>query len=134
VPGGLFSIGDLHFAQGDGEVCGTAVEVAGAVTVRFAVHREHTAPRFPSFETPGAPERPSFGTTGIPVDAGMDLNAAAREALLEMLAHLEHTYGFARPAAYALCSACVDLRVSQVVDVPYPIVSALLPLDVFGER
>ena len=131
VPGALFSVGDLHFAQGDGEVCGTAVEVAGAVTVRFAVHRGRPAPRYPSFETPGTPERPSFGTTGIPVVAGMDLNVAAREALLEMLEHLERTYGFARAAAYALCSACVDLRVSQAVDVPYPIVSALLPLDVF---
>ena len=61
----------------------------------------------------------------------MDLNVAAREALLEMIDHLERTYGFARPAAYALCSVCVDLRVSEVVDVPYPVVSALLPLDVF---
>ena len=47
-----------------------------------------------------------------------------------MIDHLERTYGFARPAAYALCSATVDLRVSEVVDVPYPVVSALLPLDV----
>jgi formamidase len=132
VPGALFSIGDLHFAQGDGEVCGTAIEVAGATTVRFAVHRspaERT--RFPSYETPERPGRRSFATTGIPVDAGMDLNAAAREALLEMISHLERTYGFERPAAYALCSAVVDLRVSEVVDVPYPVVSALLPLDVF---
>jgi formamidase len=134
VAGARFSIGDLHFAQGDGEVCGTAIEVAGAVTVRFAVHRGRRAPRFPSFETPGLPERRSFATTGIPVDVGMDLNAAAREALLELVAHLERTYGFARPAAYALCSACVDLRVSEVVDVPYPVVSALLPLDVFEAR
>ena len=44
VPGALFSIGDLHFAQGDGEVCGTAIEVAGAVTVRFALH-DGPAPR-----------------------------------------------------------------------------------------
>ena len=48
----------------------------------------------------------------------MDLNAAAREALLEMIDHLERAYGFARPAAYALCSAVVDLRLSEVVDVP----------------
>jgi formamidase len=135
VPGALFSVGDLHFAQGDGEVCGTAIEVAGAVTVRFAVH---AAPghrfRFPAYETPGRPARRAFGTTGIPVEAGMDLNAAAREALIEMLGHLEHTYGFSRPAAYALCSAAVDLRVSEAVDVPYPIVSALIPLDLFGGR
>jgi formamidase len=132
VPGALFSIGDLHFAQGDGEVCGTAIEVAGAVTVRFALleGRGHR-PRFPSYETPGRPARRSFATIGIPVDEGMDLNAAARAALLEMIDHLEATYGFERAASYALCSAAVDLRISEVVDVPYPVVSALLPLDVF---
>ena len=131
VPGALFSIGDLHFAQGDGEVCGTAIEVGGSVTVRFAVH-DVPAPSFPAYETPGGRrvER-SFATVGIPVDAGMDLNAAARAALVEMIAHLERRYGFERPAAYALCSACVDLRISEAVDVPYPLVSALLPLDVF---
>jgi formamidase len=132
VPGALFSIGDLHFAQGDGEVCGTGIEVAGAVTVRFAVHKgDGPRPRFPTYETPARPGRRSFATTGIPVDTGMDLNAAAREALIEMIDQLERRYGFARPAAYALCSAVVDLRISEVVDVPYPLVSALLPLDVF---
>jgi formamidase len=131
VPGALFSVGDLHFAQGDGEVCGTAIEVAGSVTVRFAVH-DAPAPSLPAFETPGGRrvER-SFATVGIPVGDGMDLNAAARAALLEMIGHLERRYGFERPAAYALCSACVDLRISEAVDVPYPLVSALLPLDVF---
>jgi formamidase len=132
VPGALFSIGDLHFAQGDGEVCGTAIEVAGAVTVRFALlagpDRRH---RFPTYETPARPGRRSFATTGIPVETGMDLNAAAREALLAMIDHLERTYGFDRSAAYALCSVAVDLRVSEVVDVPNPVVSALLPLDIF---
>jgi formamidase len=133
VAGALFSVGDLHFAQGDGEVCGTAIEVAGAVTVRFALHKSAAGrTRFPSYETPERPGRRSFATTGIPVEAGMDLDAAAREALLEMIAHLERSYGFARPAAYALCSAVVDLRVSEVVDVPYPVVSALLPLDVIS--
>ncbi len=131
VPGALFSVGDLHFAQGDGEVCGTAIEVAGSVTVRFALH-DVPAPPFPAYETPGGREVERwFATVGIPVDAGMDLNAATRAALLEMIGHLERRYGFDRPAAYALCSACVDLRVSEVVDVPYPLVSALLPLDVF---
>jgi formamidase len=130
VPGALFSAGDLHFAQGDGEVCGTAIEVAGAVTVRFRI-RESRGRRFPTYETPARPGRRSFATTGIPVDAGMDLNAATRLALLEMIDHLEREHGFPRPAAYALCSCAVDLRISEVVDVPYPVVSALLPLDVF---
>jgi formamidase len=132
VPGALFSIGDLHFAQGDGEVCGTAIEIGGAVRVRLDIVKGG-APRFPSYETPGEPARPSFGTVGIPVEAGMDLNVAAREALLQMIDHLEATYGFERAAAYALCGAAVDLRISEVVDVPYPIVSALLPLDLFGD-
>ncbi len=130
VPGALFSVGDLHFAQGDGEVCGTAIEVAGAVTVRFALH-DAPVPRLPRYETPARPGRRSYATTGIPVDVGMDLNAAARAALLEMIDHLEQRYGFERPAAYALCSVAVDLRVSEVVDVPYPVVSALLPLDLW---
>ncbi len=132
VPGALFSIGDLHFAQGDGEVCGTAIEVAGSVTVALRVHRElgHST-RFPSFETPARPGWRSFATTGIPVDDGMDLTVAAREAVTAMIEHLVGTYGFEPAAAYALCSAVVDLRLSEVVDVPYPIVSALLPLDVF---
>ena len=132
VPGALFAVGDFHDAQGDGEVCGTAIEVGGAVTVRFRVLRgQGERQRFPTYETPARPGRRSFATTGIPVEAGMDLNAAAREALLEMIDHLEREYGFSRPVAYALCSVCVDLRLSEVVDVPYPLVSALLPLDVF---
>jgi formamidase len=131
VAGALFSIGDLHFAQGDGEVCGTAIEVAGAVTVRFSLH-DGPAPRLPRFECPSIPDPPRFGTMGIPVDDGLDLNVAARSALLEMIEHLVERYGFERPAAYALCSVAVDLRVSEVVDVPYPVVSALLRLDVFG--
>jgi formamidase len=135
VPGALFSAGDLHFAQGDGEVCGTAIEVAGAVTVRFGLRKDPPwRPRYPAYETPARPGRRSFATTGIPVDAEMDLTAATRAALLEMIDYLEGTYGFGREAAYALCSACVDLRLSELVDVPYPLVSALLPLDVFEDR
>jgi formamidase len=134
VPGALLSIGDLHFAQGDGEVCGTGIEVAGAVTVRLRLHRHPPwRPRFPAYETPARPMRPSFATTGIPLAAPMDLTAAARAALLEMIDYLEAVHGFARPAAYALCSVAVDLRISEAVDVPYPLVSALLPLDVLPE-
>ncbi|HEU5263399.1 MAG TPA: acetamidase/formamidase family protein [Gaiellaceae bacterium] len=135
IPGALFSIGDLHFAQGDGEVCGTAIEVAGAATVRFRIQKEHELgwrQRFPRFETPSERAHgPSLATTGIALDVPMDVDAAAREALLEMIGYLEATYGFERPAAYALCSVAVDLRISEAVDVPYPLVSALLSLDVF---
>jgi formamidase len=133
VTGALFSVGDLHFAQGDGEVCGTAIEVGGAVTLRFGVRKGQDPPRLPTFETPDRPARRSFATTGIALDTPMDIDAAARAALLEMIDRLEARLGVPRAAAYALCSVAVDLRISEVVDVPYPLVSALLPLDVFEE-
>jgi formamidase len=132
VEGALVSAGDLHFAQGDGEVCGTAIEVAGAVTLRFGIRTPERPVRLPSFETPERPGRRSFATTGIALDAPMDVDAAARVALLEMIDYLEARLGVARAAAYALCSVAVDLRISEVVDVPYPLVSALLPLDIFA--
>jgi formamidase len=131
VEGALVSVGDLHFAQGDGEVCGTGIEVAGAVTLRFEVRKPERPARLPSFETPERPAARSFATTGIALDAPMDIDAAARVALLEMIDYLEARLGIASAAAYALCSVAVDLRISEVVDVPYPLVSALLRLDVF---
>lgn len=135
VPGALVSIGDLHFAQGDGEVCGTGIEVAGAVTVRFGVRRDGASRlRFPTFETPARPQRAAFATTGIALDVPMDVDAAARVALLEMIDWLVARLGVEGAAAYALCSAAVDLRISEVVDVPYPVVSALLPLAVLTSR
>ena len=63
----------------------------------------------------------------------MDLTLAARGAMLEMIEYLASARGLARDAAYALCSCVVDLRISEVVDVPNPVVSALLPLDIFTD-
>ena len=137
VPGALFSAGDLHFAQGDGEVCGSAIEIAGAITVRFGVRKQPAwLPRFPAFETPAVPGRASFATTGIPLtddgaNESLDVTLAARRALLELIDYLEAVRGLTREAAYVLCSVAADLRISEVVDVPNPLVSALLPLDVF---
>ena len=65
VPGALFSIGDLHFAQGDGEVCGTAIEVAGAVTFRLSLH-DGPAPAMPRYETPAAPRSGALRDDGHP--------------------------------------------------------------------
>ncbi|MGH3013192.1 MAG: acetamidase/formamidase family protein [Gaiellaceae bacterium] len=137
VPGALFSVGDLHFAQGEGEVCGTGIEVAGAVTLRFGLRKEPTwRPTFPAYASPPRPERASFATTGLPVDESgrnesLDLSLAARRALGEMLGWLTAERGLGREAAYVLMSVAVDLRLSEVVDVPNPLVSAILPLDVF---
>ncbi len=139
VPGALFSIGDLHFAQGDGETCGTGIEMAGAATVRFRVHKNPTwRPRFPAYETPPQRPRRTFATTGISLDddgrnESMDLELATRRAIVEMIGWLGAEHDLSREAAYVLVSAAVDLRLSEIVDVPNPLVSAVVPLDIFTE-
>jgi formamidase len=137
VPGALASIGDVHCAQGDGEVCGTAIEMCAAVTVRFRVE---SAPvwrsRFPVFRAPARRERASFAVTGLPIsddrNESFDLTLSARSALIQMIDWLTSTRGLSREAAYALCSAAVDLRISEVVNRPNSIVTAFIPLDIFS--
>jgi formamidase len=137
VPGALFSTGDFHFAQGDGETGGTAIETGGDIIVRFRVHKNPTwRPTYPAFEVPPAHDRRSFVTTGIPVDRNgrnesLDVTLAARAAVDEMIDYLGATRRLNPQQAAVLISVCVDLRVSEIVDVPNPLVSALLPLDVF---
>lgn len=137
VPGALLSLGDVHFAQGEGEVCGTAIEIGARVTLRVdVVSSPAWTPRFPAFETAVQPERRYLATTGISIDDEgrnelLDLRLATRRALLELIDYLVESYGFAREAAYVLASVAAELRISQVVDLPNALVSALLPLDVF---
>ena len=129
VPGALLSLGDCHYAQGDGEVCGSAIEIGAEVTIRVDVaHRPSWRPRFPMVEAPARPARRAIVTTGIPVtDASqnelLDLGLAARRALLEMIDFLETVHGVEREAAYALCSVAADLRIAQAVDLPNALVS-----------
>lgn len=145
VPGALFSAGDCHFAQGDGEVTGTAIEITATVRLRFDVVKpeEQTwRPRFPAFEyaePPHADARRFVGTSGIPVDAEgrngyLDLTMAAQEALREMISYLTATRGLTPEQAYVLISVAGDLRISEGVDVPNPIVSVHLPLDIFQDQ
>lgn len=144
--GGLFSTGDGHFAQGDGEVCVTAVEMGATAVVRFKVHkglataRKFTAPVFSRvsyFADPrfAAPER-FLGVMGMPINADGEIEAenltlACRNAVLNMMELLQER-GFTRQQAYVICSVAVDLRISNVVDVPNYVVSALLPEAIFG--
>jgi formamidase len=143
--GGLFSTGDGHFAQGDGEVCVTAVEMGTTAVVRFKVHkglantRKFTSPVFSRtsyFIDPryAVPER-FLGVMGMPINAEGEIEAenltlACRNAVLNMMELLQER-GFSREQAYVICSVAVDLRISNVVDVPNYVVSALLPEAIF---
>jgi formamidase len=154
---GLF-VGDVHYAQGDGEVSGTAVEMGATVTVVTEVlkgkGRDIASPHFEGQDQLKdiAPER-FYATVGFPLKAegevpafltyldgeriaglenlSEDLTLAARAALIEMIDYLVREHGLTREQAYVLCSVAVDLVVGQVVDVPNYTVSAVLDLEVF---
>jgi len=131
VEGALFSVGDAHGAQGDGEVCITAVEMNARIMLRFDLQR-HRSLGEPQLRSRGSPApagaSPWYATTGH----GPDLHECARQAVRHMIDHLVHERGLSREEAYILCSVAVDLKVSEIVDAPNWIVSAFLPETVFG--
>ena len=145
VDGALFSTGDAHFAQGDGEVCVSAVEMGATAVVRFKVlkgeAKRHNInrPRFTRDDYWADPKiampRRFTATMGMPIrpdgeNEGENLTLACRDAVLSMIDLLGER-GWSREQAYVICSVAVDLRISNVVDVPNFVVSALLPEDIF---
>lgn len=158
VDGAGLWTGDIHFAQGDGEVCGTAVEMAARVTLKCEVikgggkdivfphvsggsqlknvepGRFHAVIGMPVKKAGEVP--PHLAYLDSPKVAALtnlseDLTLAARDALIRMIDWIVKNKGFNREQAYAICAAAVDLRIGQLVDVPNIIVSAVLPLDIF---
>jgi acetamidase/formamidase len=131
VEGALFSLGDGHAAQGDGEVCGTAIETPMRASVRLTVRKDLSVSA-PQFQTAGPLARrtntdPYYTTDGI----GPDLMAAARDAIRAMIDHLGRAYSLSPTQAYMLCSVAVDLKLCEVVDAPNWVVGAFLPLSIF---
>jgi amidase len=127
VTGALFSVGDTHAAQGDGEVCGTAIESPMTVTLTFDLVKGANL-RFPRFTTSGplthhVDEKGYEVTTGI----GPDLFQGARDAVSQMIDLLASRHGMAPVEAYMLCSVAGDLRVSEIVDQPNWVVSFYFP-------
>lgn len=133
VEGALFSVGDCHGAQGDGEVCVTGIEAPMFVTARFDI-RPDLAIDQPRFETQGpftatGVDEPMYGTAGI----ADDLMTATKRAVRQMIDHLHVDRGLTREEAYLLCSTAVDLKINEVVDAPNWVVSAYLPESIFPE-
>jgi formamidase len=141
TPGALFSVGDAHFAQGDGEACGTAIEMAATFTaelsIRKGVARQRNI-RSVQYYNEGADPRPRgrfYATTGLCVrpdghNESEDTTLAARNAYLAMIDYLVEERGYNRQQAYVICSVAVDLTINELVDVPNVLVSAFLPLDI----
>jgi acetamidase/formamidase len=128
----LFSCGDAHGAQGDGEVCVTGLEAPMFAALRFTLEKGRSIPapqyRTPAPLTPRVDSAPFYGTTGV----GGDLYVAAQDAVRAMVGHIEATYGLGREDAYLLSSLAVDLKISEIVDAGQYIVSALLPEAIFA--
>jgi acetamidase/formamidase len=131
VAGALFSVGDTHAAQGDGEVCGTAIESPMRVALQFdLLKREPLA--YPRFRTLGPVTR-HLDAKGYDAATGIapDLMQAARAAVRSMIDLLGRRHGMPAVDAYLLCSVCGDLRISEIVDVPNWTVSFYVPRIVF---
>ena len=131
VPGALFSVGDTHAAQGDGEVCGTAIESSMTLTVRLSLRRDMSIGQ-PQYRLPG-PVDDARSALGFHVTTGIadDVMDAARLAVKEMVAHLVEVRGLGEVEAYMLASVTVDLRISELVNAPNSVVSAFLPQSIF---
>lgn len=118
VKGALFSVGDTHAAQGDGEVCGTAIESPMRVALRFDLIKQVPLD-FPRFTTPGPVTR-HLDAKGYEVTTGIgpDLMEAARGAVRGMIDLLSRRFGMPAIDAYLLASVCGDLRICEIVDLP----------------
>ena len=131
VAGALFSVGDTHAAQGDGEVCGTAIEspMDAVLTLDLVKGANLKTPRFttPGPVTGHLDAKSYEATTGV----GPDLMAAARDAVANMVDLLCAQQGMAAVDAYMLCSVCGDLRICEIVDMPNWVVGFYFPRCVF---
>jgi len=158
IDGCGLAVGDFHYAQGDGEVAGTAIEMGGRMTVTTRVVADPPdLSRGPHYEGPasvlGIPSERFYAVTGFPLKekgsvpadlayldspkiAGLanlssDINLAARNALAAMIEYIMSEFGYDRTQAYMIASIAVDMRIGQLVDVPNVGVTAILPLDIF---
>ena len=160
IDGCGFFIGDVHYAQGDGEVAGTAIEMGAVVTVQTEIRKGMASlikqPQFEGGSQIKALEPDRFhATVGFPFkEAGEiptqwayldsekirpltqlsnDVTMAARNSLLQMLDWLQATKGLTREQAFVVTSVACDLRIGNVVDVPNYVVSTICPMEIFSE-
>lgn len=131
VPGALLSIGDTHAAQGDGEVCGTAIETPLRVRIRVDLIKGHRLAA-PQIDVPAAsaPD-PRAGGYHLTTAVEPDLMHAARSAVRAMIEHLDRRYGLAPELAYMLCSVAGDLVIKEIVNTPNWVVGFRMPHALF---
>lgn len=160
VDGCGFFIGDVHYAQGDGEVAGTAIEMGAVVTVQTSIRKGMASlVKQPMFEGGSQIKRlapDSFhAVVGYPLkEAGEvppqwtyldsekikpltnlsnDVTLAARNSLINMIDWLKTTKGLSKEQAFVVTSVACDLHISNVVDVPNYAVTTICPMNIFDK-
>lgn len=130
--GALFSCGDPHAMQGDGEVCVAALECDMRATLRLSV--EHRRISAPAFQTAGAltPKVDGAGHHGV-MGIAPDLMEGTRTAVSAMIEWLVAEHGLEARDAYMLCSLAGDLKIFEVVDMGMWNVGLTLPLALFHD-
>jgi len=131
--GALFSCGDGHAAQGDGEVCINGIECPLDASLRFHLHK-HQSLSGPLVEASNTVAPDSTADAWVVVETGTDLADAARAATSRMIDLLANYWGFSEIHAYILCSVALRLRLSQVVNEPVHTVSAAISKQILPER
>jgi len=131
--GALFSCGDGHAAQGDGEVCINGIECPLDATLRFELHKRQPLAG-PLLESSEAAAPDSKSDSWVVLETGTDLAEAARGATLRMIELLVSRWGFSEVHAYILCSVAMRLRLSQVVNEPVHTVSAAIAKQILPQR
>ncbi len=129
-PGALFSCGDVHAAQGDGEVCINGIECPADVTLRFQLHK-HQLLDGPLIESAPSDEQ---GPSWLVVESSTDAITAAKNATDRMIDLLIAKWSFSPEQAYLLCSVAMKLQLSQVVNEPMYTVSAAIAKDILPAR
>lgn len=133
--GALFSCGDGHAAQGQGEVCGTAIETPIKATLRFELVKNQPWVTAPHYQTPPRAQIPNplpdLGTYGA-LGVAPDLYVAAQSAVRSLIQWLIHTKGLTKSEAYILASVAGDLHITEIVNVPNYEVAISLPLGIFS--
>ena len=128
VEGANFSTGDAHGCQGDGEVCVTGLEAPMYASLRFYVEKGRSSPRRSTARRRARSRRASTaGRSTAPPASGPDLYEDAQNAVRAMIDHITGITSLSPEDAYLLCSLCVDLKISEIVDAGEYIVSAVLP-------
>ncbi len=132
VPGALFSCGDCHSAQGDGEVNGTGIETKMSVTLTFNLQKSAHIPELRFITPPG--KKLTVADEGgyyVATAHSPDLYKNSQQAIRYIIDYLSSEHNMTREQAFCLCGAAVDLKISEIVDAPNWIVSAYLPLSIF---